>query len=406
MSEHRLPAAFFSMLSLLIACGDSGGSGVGGGVGDGLGTIGGVGTTALVYVTNGGSDDVSGYTINTTSGALTRIGGASVVSVANPSAIAVSADGFFAFVANAGANNTVTSYRVTIDGNLLIVPSTPTNPNPAPVGMNPEALAIASDHRFLYVANKNSNTVTAFSIGDAGNLTLVPKTGSNTNPISVSGTVPEAMVISPDERFLFVANGGSNDIATFHIEANGLLTLVPQAGATANPVSVGGTGPKGITVLPAGKYLYSANAGSHNVTAFQIGGNGLLTLVPSAATLPNPISVNSTSPNGITTSLDGRFLYTANGGGNVTTFSIGSGGLLTLVPASGGTVNPIPAGTSPVALVPSPDGLFLFVANGGGTVSAYTISSASGGLNPVTPLLGNPFRAGTGPTAIATPGRT
>src|SRR5689334_19086559 len=113
MSEHRLPAAFLSILSLLVGCGDSGG---GGGIGSGLGTIGDVGTTALVYVTNGGSNDVSGYTINTTSGALTKIGSASVASVANPSAIAVSADGFFAFVTNAGANNTVTSYRVATDG--------------------------------------------------------------------------------------------------------------------------------------------------------------------------------------------------------------------------------------------------------------------------------------------------
>lgn len=404
MSERGLPGVFLLLLSFLAACGDGGGGGANG-LGGGIGTIGGLGTTALVYVANGESDDVSGYTINSTSGALTRIGGASVASVANPSAIAVSADGFFAFVTNAGANNTVTSYRVATDGKLLFARSSQANPNPAPVGMNPSALGIASDHRFLYVANKNSNTITAFAIGDLGQLSLVPQSGPNTNPVSVSGAVPEAIVISPDERFLYVVNSGSNDLTTFQIEANGLLTLVPQTAAGQNPVSTGGTFPKGITILPSGRFLYVANSGSHSVAAFQIDGNGLPSLVPSVATLPNPISANSTSPNGIIASLDGRFLYTSNGGGNVTAFNIGNGGLLTVAPVSGGAVNPTPAGTNPVAVTLSSDGAFLFVANSGGTVSAYTISTATGALTPVSPLLGNPFRAGTGPTAIATPGR-
>ncbi|MDH5726080.1 MAG: hypothetical protein OEY60_11470, partial [Nitrospira sp.] len=58
------------------------------------------------------------------------------------------------------------------------------------------------------------------------------------------------------------------------------------------------------------------------------------------------------------------------------------------------------------ALTISQDGQFLYVANSGGTVSAYTIASDSGTLIPLTQLLGNPFRTGTNPSAIAVSGPT
>ena len=87
-------------------------------------------------------------------------------------------------------------------------------------------------------------------------------------------------------------------------------------------------------------------------------------------------------------------------------FAIGSNGLLTLVPASGTALNPTPAGSNPAAVTISQDGQFLYVANRGGNVSAYTITSGSGTLVPLTPLLGNPFPAGTNPSAIAAPGQT
>jgi hypothetical protein len=41
----------------------------------------------------------------------------------------------------------------------------------------------------------------------------------------------------------------------------------------------------------------------------------------------------------------------------------------------------------------------------GGRVSAFTINPETGALVPLTALVGNPFLAGTTPSAIATPGR-
>jgi 6-phosphogluconolactonase (cycloisomerase 2 family) len=96
---------------------------------------------------------------------------------------------------------------------------------------------------------------------------------------------------------------------------------------------------------------------------------------------------------------NGSFLYVANQGtNNVSAFAVN--------PATGALApigSPSPAGTTPTAVTVSPDGAFLYAANqGSNDVFAYSINSASGALAPVS---GSPFFAGVTPRAIATPGR-
>lgn len=401
----------FPFLLCVPGCGDDGGDGGGVG-GTGGGTLGGLGTTSILYVANNGSDNVSGYSINATSGTLAAIPGSPFSNVSGPSAMAVSSNGFFAFVTNKRTNN-VTAFRVSTEGALLSVPATPSNPNPASVGTAPGALTIAPDTKHVYVVNSGADTVTAFNIEASGALTLIPQTADNPNPVSVRGTNPvanpAAMAITQSGKFLYVANNGSNDVMAFSIGATGLLSLIAPSGTNTNPISTSVAAPKGMAISPNGSFLYVANSGSHTVTVFQIGANGLLTLVPPAGSNVNPVSIGSTTPNGLMVSRNGQFLYSANGGGTVSAFAIRDDGLLTLVPSSASNLNPVSTGanTTPAALTMSPDGRFLYVATQatpGGRVSAYIINQETGALAPLTNLVGNPFLAGTTPSAIATPG--
>jgi 6-phosphogluconolactonase len=407
--NKALLGGLFSLVVLSSGCGDDGGEG-GGGFGGTGGTLGGLGTTSILYVANNGSDNVSGYSINATSGILAAIPGSPFSNVSGPSAMAVSSNGFFAYVTN-GRTSTVAAFRVSTEGALLSVPTTPSNPNPAPVEAAPGALAIAPNTKYVYVGNSGTDKVTAFTIEASGVLTLIPQTAGTVNPVSVNGSDPAAIAITLNGQFLYVANSGSNNVTAFSIGATGLVSLIVPSGANTNPISTGGTTPKGMAISPNGSFLYVANSGSHNVTVFQIGTNGLLTLVPPAGSRTNPIPTGGTTPNALMISLDGRFLYSANGGGTISAFTIGSDGLLTLVPTSAGNLNPISAGANatPVALTMSPDGRFLYVATNvttlGGRVSAFTINPETGALVPLTTLVGNPFLAGTTPSAIATPGR-
>lgn len=403
--KKALLGGLFSLVVLSSGCGDDGGEG--GGTG---GTLGGLGTTSILYVANSGSDNVSGYSINATSGILAAIPGSPFSNVSGPSAMAVSSNGFFAYVTN-GRTSTVAAFRVSTEGALLSVPTTPSNPNPAPVEAAPGALAIAPNTKYVYVGNSGTDKVTAFTIEASGALTLIPQSAGATNPVSVNGADPSAIAITQNGQFLYVANSGSNDITAFSIGATGLLSLIAPSGANTNPIKTSVTAPKGMAISPNGSFLYVANSSTHNVTVFQIGTNGLLTLVPPAGGTTNPIPTGGTTPNSIMISLDGRFLYSANGGGTISAFTIGSDRLLTLVPSVAGNLNPVSAGAnaSPVALTMSPDGRFLYVVTNvttlGGRVSAFTITPETGTLVPLTALIGNPFLAGTAPSAIATPGR-
>jgi 6-phosphogluconolactonase len=400
---NRWVLAWLVPLALLpFGCGEEGGEGGGGG------TLGGAGTTAIVYVTNSGSNDVSGYTINST-GALAPVPGSPFnTNISKPSAVVVSSNGFFAYVANSDTNK-VLAFRVSTDGGLLLGPSSDANPNPVSVGTTPGVLAISPDAKFLYVANSGSDDLNVFSIGAAGVLTPVTPTGSSTKSVPVEvGADPASIATTKNRKFLYVANRGTDNVTAFAIDSTtGLLTRIPSSGGKTNPISTGGKSPKGMSISTNSSFLYVANSDSGNVTVFKIEADGLLTLVS-----PTPIPVGSKNPNALILSDNGRFLYSANGEGNVTAFTIGDGGLLTLVPSSGGNTNQVSAETTPVAMTMSVDGRFLYTTNREagnrrGRVSAYTVNEATGALTRLNVLQqqGVGFLTGDEPSSIATPGR-
>ena len=72
----------------------------------------------FAYVANNGSNDVSMYTINATTGALTSIGATAAQS--NPSSIVIHPSGEFAYVTNAGSNS-VSMYSIGATGTLILI---------------------------------------------------------------------------------------------------------------------------------------------------------------------------------------------------------------------------------------------------------------------------------------------
>ena len=135
-------------------------------------------------------------------------------------------------------------------------------------------------------------------------------------------------VISPNNRFLYSANVGSNSISVYSINAvNGRLTAV---GA---PVAAGVGGPNGLFFHPSGNFLYVSSFNSANMAGFSVAADGSLTPIAGS-----PFSTGTaTIMNGIVVHSSGNFLYTAsmNGSGGVVGFSIDSlTGALTLLAGS------------------------------------------------------------------------
>jgi DNA-binding beta-propeller fold protein YncE len=201
--------------------------------------------------------------------------------------------------------------------------------------------AAAAAKRNLYMAG-SSELVAAFDIAVDGNLTSL-----GTISTGVGTTTPGGAAMTPDGRFLFVPNFGSNNVSGFAVQPDG--TLDPLAGS---PFPTTGEALLGIAVAPAGDRLYVADRGTSltggRIFGFEIGSDGALTALPGS---PYPAPFTTQMP-GIAP--DGKHLYTAhNGAGKIDIYTINADGSLT--PAG-----PTPAGSVGRSISFTPDGRLLY----------------------------------------------
>lgn len=104
-----------------------------------------------------------------------------------------------------------------------------------------------------------------------------------------------ALVLSPDHHWLFAVNAGSNQVTSFEVRENGLRR--------ADVVPSGGTRPVSLTAF--GNYLYVLNAGSDNIAGFLVTDEGHL--LPLASSM-QPLSGTGAAPAQIEFSPDGDLL--------------------------------------------------------------------------------------------------
>jgi len=153
------------------------------------------------------------------------------------------------------------------------------------------ACLMAQDPTFVYTNNDRSpNSVSAFSVASNGALTSV--TGS---PFLAGGTgigvgffASNRITTAIVRNFLYAANSGSNDVSAFSINpATGDLTTVP-----GSPFATGGSADgQGISLAttPDDNFLIVANGGSVNITVYSVAANGALTQSPAPRFQPVPV---------------------------------------------------------------------------------------------------------------------
>src|SRR6266571_4996489 len=132
---------------------------------------------------------------------------------------------------------------------------------PLAAAKDPVFVTVDPSGKFAYVANDESNNVSAFTI-NAVTGTLTAVAGS---PFA-AGTVPFAVTVDPSGKFPYVANFIDGNVSAFTIDAvSGTLTAV--AGSPFASVTL----PRSVTVDPLGRFAYVANEGvSNGVSAFTI----------------------------------------------------------------------------------------------------------------------------------------
>jgi 6-phosphogluconolactonase len=237
----------------------------------------------FLFAANEGSDTVSVFSIGANA-ALTAAGTFPVVTPvagatpATPSSVAVTPSGSFVFVANAG-QNTVSGFAVNSStGALTNVPG-----SPFVAGTAPSGVTVTPNGQYLYVANEGSNNISAFTICASAVPGCTAADGSLISPTVVSaGLAPVSLAVDPAGNFLYATDRDSNQLSGYRITpSTGVLTAL-SGGAVSTGVS-----PVFVAIHPAGNYLYVANSGGDSISGFhlvtQSGVLGPLAPVPTAS---------------------------------------------------------------------------------------------------------------------------
>lgn len=326
----------------------------------------------FAYVVNRGSNNISAYTLDVTTGALALIAGSPFAAGKLPVAIAVDPTGKYAYVVNKG-DSTISAYLIDRSSGAL----TAVGGSPFAAGTAPTAVAIDSTSSLVYVTNGGAGTLSGYAItAGSGALTAVPGSPFTT------GALPSSLVISPDQSVVFVANQSDDTVSIFGPLSDGGLT--PNFG----PTLATGTGPVSLAI-DITAHLYVANITSNTLTGFAATNSEQPTAAPGS-----PYATGSMPASVAIDPLD-QFVYVANqGANNVSAFALDSTtGALT--PLAG---SPFTAGNQPSFVAVDPTGAFAYVVNAGAdTVSVYVIDAATGALN----IGSSSFATGAQPTAMA-----
>jgi 6-phosphogluconolactonase len=361
-------------------------------VSNGKGTIGNANVTNVqvacttkpsrfVYVANDGSNSISSYAIDATTGALTSVTTLSV-SAGVPHSLAVDPQSGYLYMTNGGTNS-VSAYAIDASTGAL----TAVNGSPFPTGNNPSSVSIHPGGTLVYVTNQSDGTISAYS-QDPASGALMAVAGSpfatGTNPGSVAATDYTNPLL---EGFVYAVSGSSK-VWAYTIDANGTTLTGALKAMPGSPFSAGNN-PVSVASDPVDNFIYVADQGDDTVSAYSadhISGS----LTPIAG---SPFAAGR-SPASVVVDTFGRFAYVANGaGGTISAFQINAGVLRAIAGS------PFAAANGPSSLTVDNLGKFLYVANNGSNnISAYAIDPISGALTAVS---GSPFASGNGPTSIA-----
>ncbi len=223
------------------------------------------------------------------------------------------------FAVNAGSNS-VSSFKVHNDGSLTLAHTENTR------GTTPVSVTVHGN--FLYVLNRGSDNIHGFRIDGDCKFTHIE---GSTQPLSATAVDAPQISFSPNGDFVIVTEKATNIIGTFRIKNNGSASsgnFTPSVGPT----------PFGFD-FSRGRFMIVSNAaggaaGASSATSYTIGNNGI------------PDDVNGAVPNfeaapcWFAVAKYGRFAYTTNTAtNNISSYYIAPWGGLYLVQKEAATTD-------------------------------------------------------------------
>lgn len=200
-------------------------------------------------------------------------------------------------------------------------------------GGGPCHLLVDKTGKNVVVANYGGGSVAAFPLEADGRVgeaaSYIQHKGSSIDPKRQQGPRAHSVNITPDNRFVFVADLGLDQVLVYKFNA-AKCELTPNDPPFVK-VRPGG-GPRHFSLHPSGKFAYSNSEMGNAVTAFRFDGSkGVLTEIQYIPTIPGDWKgVSHTAE--VLCHPSGKFLYCSNRGhDSIAVFRIGKDGKLTNV---------------------------------------------------------------------------
>ncbi len=337
----------------------------------------------FVYTNNdlAAGNSVSAFSLDLATGSLTELtslgspfatgGLGSGSSFYAPNRIIVVGD--FLYASNSGSNS-ITAFTIDPSTGGLTLVGQPV----ATEGVNSAtyagiSLAATPDGKYIYAGTTGDGNITIYSI-DSTTGALTPLASGS--PFAAGGAM-SSMKVTPDGKYLAVALYPLNEVAMFAIQTDGTLQKV--SGSPFSSASSAAGYLTGIDVNCASTLLFAGRSGS-DIDVFNINSGGTLSELANSpfSTIDPTTNTGPTSNQVVALSTDDSTLFSSNQGNNsVTAFAVGSDGSLSAPEATVGT------GTGtlyPGGLAVSKDGGFLFAADTNAAVSAFAL----GGTSPLS----------------------
>lgn len=271
----------------------------------------------FLYSSNAGSNNISAFTIDPTTGALTEVSGSPFAtggynnSGESGISLAATPNGAFLYAGLTGSQ-AVSIFKIQSDGSLVL------QGMPYYVAGTMYSMKVSPDGHYLLLAFKDASAVAVYSIdASSGALTAVK---NSPFAINASGT---GLDMDCSGSHLFVGLAGSNTVQVDDFDASsGALSLNSVSPPMPSPVSSA----QAVQLSPDDQTLYVSTQGAHSVAAFSVASNGSLTL--DAGT---PVGTGNTYayPGGLSINADGTFLFAGDPNPAISVF--GAGGSQTLV---------------------------------------------------------------------------
>jgi len=254
--------------------------------------------------------------LNTSTGEIILRG--EIKGIDNPAFLAIDASNRFLFAVNevsetnGNPGGSVSSFAIDPEnGRLSFINMQPT------LGESPCHISIDNTGKFLLITNYSGGNIIVFPIIEGGtigkNVDFIQHKGHSINPERQESPHPHSIILSPDNRYVFVPDLGLDKILIYKLDQEtGKLSPNNIPYISLKP----GAGPRHFTFHPDNDFAYVINELDSAVTAFRYKSDkGKLKEIQTITTLPENFTGISYCAD-IHVHPNGKFLYGSNRGHN------------------------------------------------------------------------------------------